>query len=819
MNKEGFSDRVLSKNKTKALNKLRYVFIFFLAITFIFLPTSLNTPSPASAGYVIQPPPFTPPPPSEGTAPDTAPVPITPPPPLHEGRKLITGGSIWGKVYQEGQWASDFTTMARRGKVYLFRKDNNEFKLMGEVRKDLSHYPVEGGHTYNRMTLAKEFPIGGLFEGTYRLAFMHTEAADPLTGDALGSAWLQWAGKAEFIGEVTFELVAYPAGHVNFGYGQIIFIENAGENEQRSAKSTNITSAENGIHLDVKEDSENVFHTVMRNVILFFMEFVKGSLERITTAINNLLTAGNEIEDATGVQESWKNVRDIALSLLTLLLILVAFANILSINLEQYGLGKMIPKIIISIILTYFSLIIALFLLDLVSGLQALLVTKAGEGLFQLSQQTNNTLEFTIGDGASAIAEALFLAIMGFLILIAGLCLLLLLLVRNAMLIILVAVAPLAFLCNILPFTEKYYKQWWASFWKWAFMGPAVLFLLWLSGNFIEAYYAAKFGGEEAATGEGWTFLITSAVMIWLAVTLPLRWGGEIYGAIQNIGNRAGRFVGRKTGISGALADRRASIEARDKERGKRLRSRIALSGRGANSSLRRFVSGVDADQARELDSEIINDMVKNHENQNMTRDEARTSYLTATGNERRALARLQSKNGWFDDGNSAALARMVEDFRNDNYIRNNLPKEQPDVIAAAEIAGLTTGDENEAINSASRTLRAKALTSIENIRPVHVSQMMRPENQHELSELFRSPEKIKTASTKASDQTLAALGRGFKGLDIQTRSEVINNATEEQRAIIQRMADLDTRRSATHNNPNTETLNVLHRIDGNEVQ
>lgn len=315
----------------------------------------------------------------------------------------------------------------------------------------------------------------------------------------------------------------------------------------------------------------------MTGAIALGMEFVNLALQITGNIVNDLLIRGNEIENTKGVDTIWTDTRNVALSLLTLVLLLVAFANILSINLEQFGLAKMIPKIIITIVLTYFSLIIASTLLDLASGLQSLLVTEMG-GPPNISGEAAGELKTGAADLASGFAEAIFIFLLGFFIFLAMVWLVVVLVVRNAMLLFLVAVSPIAFLCNILPFTEKYYKQWWASFWKWMFIGPAVLFMLWLADVFLGAYKEAKFLGEpgaQAATLEGWLWLITATVMIALAALLPLKMGGEIYGQIQKVGNRVPGVKGIKD-TYGAFKKGRGEYKAlKTQQRAENIRAKI----------------------------------------------------------------------------------------------------------------------------------------------------------------------------------------------------------------------------------------------------
>jgi hypothetical protein len=473
----------------------------------------------------------------------------------------ITAGAIKGILRKSGDWASDFDSIMTKptAKIGLFQTWNDGTRVQIKLTSDGPNC-VGGGDDF-RNPDTKSTTVGdsyifsflvecvegkALYEGNYGLYFAYSESGD-WTGDATPDNFTM-PMNVDFTGSINFSLKNQDPVD---GSGIYTFLDATGTYEPTSpAKSTNDASPEESIWIDVTETSaiEGTFADIMNRAINIVLSAVTWVVEWGGNQIHQMLIWGNDIEvdptgattGAAGIRTVWENTRNMGLSLLTMVLILVAFANILGINLDRYGVTKIIPKIIIAIVMTYFSFIIVTFLLDFMSALQALLFQGASQGsYFQLSSQINGVISGQVAgispeDILQMIPQLLFLEILAVCIAIVIIWLLLVLVVRNAMIFILVSVAPIAFLAMILPFTEKYYKQWWATFWKWAFIGPAIAFMLWLTQQFFAGYGASAFGSAASDMPKAWTFLIAAAVMIWLTATLPLKMGNEVYGTIKD---------------------------------------------------------------------------------------------------------------------------------------------------------------------------------------------------------------------------------------------------------------------------------------------
>lgn len=618
----------------------------------------------------------------------------------------VTKGVIWGGVFDDGSWKTDSEEILgkKKGLVTLLKKNTNNtfsavsFKTTGESSSGedcsaLAKEPVEGvgasdwaapltstgvtvdsggGYAYTKIPMGCFLNGSGLPIGNYRLAYMYSEKGD-YAGNAKPENALFNIFDVDFSGYTDFSLEAGDEGYGN------IRILSTNKYASKSGNTTNVTDPIKGIHIDVSENSvvENTFADIMNRAINIVLAAATKVIDWGGKLIHQMLIWGNDIElDASGattgkagIRQVWESTRNMGLSLLTLVLLMVAFANILNLKLDQYGITKIIPKIIIAIVMTYFSFFIAAFLLDLMSALQALLFQEASNGsYFQLSSQINGTIvgqvgqSYDMGDLLSKIPELLFLEILVVCLVIVVLWLLLVLIVRNAMIFILVSLAPIAFLAMILPFTEKYYQQWWAAFWKWAFIGPAIAFMLWLTQEFLGGYGASAFGTFGSDTAGAWTFLIAAAVMIWLTATLPLKMGSEVYGAITK---HADKVPGVKS-TKKFLEARKASSDQRSAQRALRARNNLSKA-----PLIGGLLAGVNNQQKIALQSQTLKALAEGAPEESIAFNKA---LKKSKGLKREALLAHGAKEGLLDAGDEEVRKMVLSQVKKERQENNNAP-------------------------------------------------------------------------------------------------------------------------------------------------
>lgn len=345
--------------------------------------------------------------------------------------------------------------------------------------------------------------------------------------------------------------------------GKITIIN--GTDFEKKSNGINITSltTESGLNLEITEGLNSPLDKALSSAVGAMIKFVNSTTDWVVGGINSLL---NKTEDyvlgaadrsTKGVEPAWTKMRNIGLTLLIMALVIIAFANVLQIDIEHYGLNRMIPRIIISIIMAYLSWLIVTFFFDFARALQ----DQAG-GLI-----AGNALPMTYLSGAKIAAPSagnilgelgsILLLIALFIgILICGVILYFSLIIRIVVLSFLLAVAPLAFILNIVPFTSNLYKQWWSEFFKWMFMGPIVVVILAL-GSIIASSAtlgnASSFSTTDATTGANMMIgLLIFGASMYFAAMLPQKWGGKIMGSWQKAGKGLGKWAGNTTGLSGA---------------------------------------------------------------------------------------------------------------------------------------------------------------------------------------------------------------------------------------------------------------------------
>lgn len=454
----------------------------------------------------------------------------------------ITQGAIWGQIYQEGDWKGTKWNWMEGKNIQLIHDSGLEIQNL-KVHTSAEDFPTFDKHTINL------HDPNYLWPGRYRLKFYEHQKADCSTGDItgdVGDSLQNLLCTVTIQGIFNFDLVA-----TGNGGGKVVPVGN--QQKEMDSLGEGISTADLDKEPKIQMGMEYKFSTplsdAIQSAIKSVLEWVQTVMDWGKEGIQKILVEGNDLENQPGVQAVWKATRNITLSLLTLGILLIAFANILQINIQAYGLGRMLPRMIIGIVLTYFSFLISAFLLDMMSAFQSLLLNNTGtnNAIGNLSQQFSSSSSLAVQ--GSAVGELIFLCLIGIALALVVIWLYVILIVRIAMLYIIVGIAPIAFMAYIMPFTERYYKDWWAAFWKWAFMGPAVAFMLWLSQKFLTEGY---FGTKQAQTGgtiETWVWLIGAGVLLWLAATLPLKMGKEVYSAIQSGLKKAGSTAGKMPGI------------------------------------------------------------------------------------------------------------------------------------------------------------------------------------------------------------------------------------------------------------------------------
>lgn len=219
------------------------------------------------------------------------------------------------------------------------------------------------------------------------------------------------------------------------------------------------------------------------------------------------------------VELGWVMVRDVSNLFFVVILLVIAFATIL--HIEAYNYKRLLPKLLIMAILINFSKTIAGVVVDFSQVIMNFFVDAfsgvgygtfiSGLGLTEfLKLDSLDSIESDTGKKVAAEAITLFNVISGYILAAVMLAItttvvlifLIVIVIRVVAFWILIILSPLAFLCAILPTTQKYWTRWWTEMGKYAIVGPAVAFFLWL-GLAIMASGDANIGDTLTKAGVG----------------------------------------------------------------------------------------------------------------------------------------------------------------------------------------------------------------------------------------------------------------------------------------------------------------------------
>jgi len=356
-----------------------------------------------------------------------------------------------------------------------------------------------------------------------------------------------------------------------------------------------------------------------------------------TTVTNN----GSTVEN--GTYTAWKVMRNLANAGFVIAFLVIIFSQITSIGISNYGLKKLMPRLIIAAILVNLSYFVAQAAVDLSNilggGLKNLISGSVTIDPTAFSEPTGKilggTLILTAGVATTIAAAALISGAVGLLIpvLLATVLSLLvtiaILVTRNVLVILLVVVSPLAFLAMLLPNTNNLFKQWRKMFTAMLTLYPMVAVL------FGASALASKIILGDSNTATGLDKIIGLLILaVPLALTPTLLKGS--LNAIPMLGNLATKL---QTGANSRL--KKSTQPFIDKQKS-RADAGLTMFGRqrvkrkfGLVGSVKKDASGIPIGKNRTL-NQVIGDSRRNVEKEvstNKTRAESGWAERGLEGN------------------------------------------------------------------------------------------------------------------------------------------------------------------------------------------
>ncbi len=300
-------------------------------------------------------------------------------------------------------------------------------------------------------------------------------------------------------------------------------------------------------------------------IISTMRDTVEKIYEEIVTPFLRIDVNTFDIGDSNGVYEAWQYFQTIANVIFVIIFLVTIISQITGFGIDNYGVKRLLPKLIVAAILVNLSYIICMLLVDasniigagvsnifpdIKTGGSAISAGQSAVSMFALAGTA------AVGGTVLALNPALIVPlILGLIgILFSVLFMFILLGVRQAGVVILVAIAPVVIVMYMLPNTKQYFDKWRKLF-------QALLFVYPLCGLLIGG---GDFAGKVILSADNltfWSYLIgalLSVVPFFFIPTLlrgSMSAAGNIGARITGLGQNLGRGAQQRVGNSQAVQD------------------------------------------------------------------------------------------------------------------------------------------------------------------------------------------------------------------------------------------------------------------------
>lgn len=403
-----------------------------------------------------------------------------------------------------------------------------------------------------------------------------------------------------------------------------------------------------------------------------------------------------------GTRKAWGIFQNIANIAFVILLLAVIFSQLTGVGIDNYGIKKILPKLIVAAVLVNLSYYICLVCVDVSNivgnGVQALFngldvgtpylnipdsnaALKAGSTTAITGVAVLSALAVMVGAiwTNPAILLSLLVAALG--IVIAIFFLFLLLAAREAAIVVLVVVSPIAFVCYMLPNTKKIFDRW-LKIGQGLLLVYPIVGLLVGGGNFVSRLLLSS---GFASNG---FFAAFSAMVIGVAPIFFIP--SVLKGSFSAMGNLGAKISGIGDRLRGGVDKRLRNTDAyknaqeRGMERRTRIRAGLDKNGKPIEDmkGFGRFIRGGKRNMARSRAQYLKNQDARNREEslngigfqaavlgqQKRAEKDELADYMTYINNE--------TRNG----EDSEALYRMYDDYM--------AKGDKSGAVAVARIAG-----------------------------------------------------------------------------------------------------------------------------------
>ncbi|MGY4893790.1 MAG: hypothetical protein ACO1N2_03815 [Candidatus Saccharimonadota bacterium] len=341
-------------------------------------------------------------------------------------------------------------------------------------------------------------------------------------------------------------------------------------------------------------------------VVNFLAGLADGSFTILSDTL--LRTDVNIISTDSPTYEAWVIMRNIANVLFVIVFLIIIFSQLTGSGISNYGVKKMLPRLVVAAILVNMSFIICQLAVDL-SNILGYSIKDAiggvGVDIIEASGSTDGVSPWAGGDGFLGIAGGvLAIAAGGVLIyamisvlvpvllaaVLALVMILFILIARQALIVILIVLSPLAFVAFLLPNTEKLFTQWRKIFTSLLLVFPITALVFGLS-SLTADILSVTFSGDAGETSANNWFgqIIAAAVLVLPLFAIPMILKKSL-DAVPMLGQMANKWANKANGnlgsklkqsYQGSLMGRGAAIrrQGRENYRTKKYAERISKGG------------------------------------------------------------------------------------------------------------------------------------------------------------------------------------------------------------------------------------------------
>lgn len=248
------------------------------------------------------------------------------------------------------------------------------------------------------------------------------------------------------------------------------------------------------------------------DLIAGFIAYVSAAFVWLAAFLVNFSFNMNLRLDSGGViGAGWGITNALANLGFTLAIIVIAFATIL--RFQSYSYKQTLFKLIAAAMLVNFSLLIAFVFIDFSNVLTGYFLKISTGNKIEIAgslanafrvqsmrETASSTTVVSIGeDVVVGLTSIAFQVVFNIIIIITLLALAVMMGIRYIALSILLILAPLAWLFWILPFTQKWWNQWWGAFIKWVIFAPAVSLFVYIAIQTVNTMGATVSGATKDA--------------------------------------------------------------------------------------------------------------------------------------------------------------------------------------------------------------------------------------------------------------------------------------------------------------------------------